>query len=394
MAPSKISLTPDDVSAVSSPATPPIRDDEGLSGPGAGSRDAAVPRGARGQFRSGTGEHEVLDALATLLIALGPDPTILAADTARQELAPGLTQMRNLINRFGVPWAGLRSVAMASPADRGKLLASLRTQEEFFGTDQEILDGLRAAAYALSAAPDPITYDQWVSEQRGAWRRSRVADPPRLACSATVIDRFAGWRRALEDAGIIVPVPGRRAARPSRAEASLEAVVRAVDLCISETGVLPAVTYLEMWARERDIWLPSTAQRPPWSRVIAEVRRRRDTNGLPTPAKKTPPRHAPLILRAEFRERTPDEVARDAAIGNRHDRAAIVASLARYIELYTSSSRPPRTRHYRAMRYRDGALIAYSAFRTHGSFQNLVREAEALIRSRGTRSRDGGGTRP
>jgi hypothetical protein len=346
--------------------------------PGAPPQGARPPalRASGGRYASAANDHEVLDALGRALGQMQGDPTMTATEAVLAELGYRGPGLRALMARFGARWANLRSLALADHSERARLLGSFQHRGEFTGTEEDMIRGVRMVAHRLKRVPLPVDYDLMVAEIHAEWRAQGIEDPPWLAASATILARMP-WPTVLERAGLVAPAHHR-----TSTESPMERMVEAVIACLEELGVLPSANLLRAWAQARDVELPGHQSRPPWPEVIAEVRRRRNEEGKPTPERQTLPRHAPPIPADPARPGEPAEAPErplEPISGVYISLEDAVVSVARYLVRYCGPTRSPNTRHYRNVRKHDPEIASYTSLTQHEHFHDLVARAERLI---------------
>lgn len=256
------------------------------------------------KFRAALSDDEAFDAASRVLRAADPASpgavTQTAFDASRSACAD-LTSATALTRRFGLSWDQFKRVALASPADRPRLLGVLNRATAQPVTEAEIRAGLQLVARRLNTTELSGTgYDSEVRamhrEQAKAWKHGR---PDAVPPSFNQVVRTLPWSEALALAGLEQATEPRQRQSVPRAELA-EAFIDAFD-CV------PSQAMVERWARESNVSLGRPDR--PWAEVVADLaeRRSRAGKGMPSPCARgtntDPARGAPAAPGSATRRR-------------------------------------------------------------------------------------------
>jgi len=181
----------------------------------------------------------------------------------------------------------LLRIALSPLDDRGRHLGwHARGEQHTDAYEILVSKALRAVAHRLKCIPTQIAYDVVVKGIEAEALRGRYLIHLHLPISATVIDRMRSRNEALAKAQIV---------QPARARMTPPPLVETLDAVVSQSGILPSLTYLRKWVRAYDIPVSRVDFFTPYANLVTAVRERRASRGMSTPTTITPADQCPAL---------------------------------------------------------------------------------------------------
>lgn len=303
-----------------------------------------------GRYAQGMGFQEILDHVGSLIREAGGEAlSTRRYNRLRLSLSPAPPTAQAICERLGVSWEDVRVVALAEPATRSQMLGVRAPKSGWDVEDDQLFRVMRAAAFQAGRV---LSMDGWdAAVRRYEQRMARHGHPVELPVSATLINRFGSWGKALLAAGLETPTGSVPTAPPA---------AETLDAFVSETGLIPTREYFVSWCRVRAIPVGRDVKK--WGAVVATMRAQRAERGDVTPDAATPLSELPELVLPPNRN----------VAATRED---VLASLKLYGQRYVTAKQPPRARHYKDCAANDPQLIGGTTVQKFGLFQDLCREA-------------------